>query len=66
MNTLTALVLKGAAAGLIAALATDLGSFKSWKSFDDALSYDWKVAAFRWIQGAVLGALSALGVGAVL
>jgi hypothetical protein len=56
---------KGALTGVITAAAVDLGAFRSWKSFDDATTYDWKTAAFRWVQGAVLGALAGAGLGQI-
>lgn len=52
----------GAIAGVVSAAAADLTAFRSWKSFDDAKTYSWAVAAFRWFQGAVLGALAAVGI----
>lgn len=51
----------GALYGLGAALAVDYLEFRKWKSASDALSYDWGVAAWRWLQGAVGGAVLALG-----
>lgn len=47
--------------GLITAAASDLQAFRSWKSFDDAQQYNWKIAAWRWFQGTVLGALTGIG-----
>lgn len=54
---------KGAIAGTLAAMAIDRQAFASWKSFDDVKKYDWGLALFRWGQGAVIGATSALGLG---
>lgn len=53
----------GAIAGLLAAAAVDFHAFKSWQSFGDAKAYNWPVALFRWLQGAVIGAASAFGLG---
>lgn len=50
--------------GAVVAARTDIAAFASWKRFDDAMAYDWGVALWRWFQGAVLGALIALGMGA--
>jgi hypothetical protein len=54
-------VVAGAIAGAGGAALADYAAFRNWKSFDDALTYDWYVALFRWVQGAVGGALFALG-----
>lgn len=56
---------RGAVTGIVTAAAVDISAFRSWKSFDDVARYDWKVAAFRWVQGAILGALVAAGFGTV-
>lgn len=58
-------LVRGALTGLLAAAVVDFAAFRSWKSVNDALAYDWKVAAWRWFQGAVSGLLAALGFGAV-
>jgi hypothetical protein len=52
---------KGAVTGFAAAAVVDIAAFRSWKSFHDAASYQWGTAAWRWFQGAVSGALVALG-----
>ena len=41
--------------GALVATAVDFGAFKKWKSFDDALAYDWRLAAVAMVQGAVIG-----------
>ena len=51
----------GAISGLLAAAAVDFHAFKAWQSFGDAKAYNWPVALFRWCQGAVMGAVAALG-----
>lgn len=55
----------GATAGLLTAAAVDFQAFRGWKSFSDAHSYAWSLALFRWLQGAVIGGLTALGYGAI-
>jgi len=57
---------KGALAGLISAAGVDLHAFSGMKSADEFLRYSWTLAAFRWVQGAALGALTGLGYGAIL
>lgn len=58
-------IVRGALSGAIAAAAVDVAAFRSWKSAQDGLTYAWGVAAFRWAQGAILGALTAAGLGAL-
>lgn len=53
-------ILRGALLGAAVAAAIDLQAFRSWKSFDDLKLFNWKTAAFRWFQGAVIGAISAV------
>jgi hypothetical protein len=60
MNTNT--LLKFALAGLLAGAATDISAFRTWKSVDEALAYNWKIALWRWFQGAVVGLMIGLGV----
>lgn len=49
----------GAVSGILAAAAVDFGAFRSWKNFDQARTYDWGLAAWRWFQGFVGGGLGA-------
>lgn len=63
MEGLQAAVLQGAVSGLLAAAAVDVAAFRAWKSFNELLSYDWKLASWRWVQGATLGAIGALTIG---
>lgn len=52
---------RGIMTGVIAAAAVDFGAFRSWKSWNEAASYDWRTASFRWFQGAIIGLLTSLG-----
>lgn len=69
MDSLKALlvhpVVAGAISGFTSAALVDYAAFRQWKSLSDAANYDWGVAAWRWFQGAVGGALAALGIAAV-
>lgn len=56
-------VARGAAVGVVTAAAVDIAAFRSWKSFDECRAYDWKVAAWRWFQGAVIGGMTGFGFG---
>lgn len=51
----------GALTGWVAAAGVDFVAFKNWKSFHDAVTYDWGIAIWRWFQGAATGALAAAG-----
>ena len=52
----------GALTGVFSAAAVDIAAFRSWKSYEEAITYDWRIAAWRWFQGAVVGALAAAGI----
>ena len=56
---------QGALTGLAAAAAVDFHAFKRWQSFGDVKAYNWNVALFRWMQGAVIGALTSVGLGSL-
>ena len=56
-------IVQAAVAGIIAAAGVDYRNFQAWKRWQDALTYDWQVASFRWFQGAVIGALTGVGFG---
>ena len=58
-------IVKAAVAGVLVAAAVDFQAFRSWKSFSDIETYAWKLALFRWVQGAVVGALTAVGFGSI-
>ena len=58
MNHYFAKALAGAASGLLAAVAVDV---HAWRQFPDE-PFAWDLALPRWIAGAALGAIAALGV----
>ena len=62
MNDFQHKLFAGAISGALSAFATDLSAFRAWKSWQDAATYDWPTAAFRWVQGAFFGVLAAFGV----
>jgi hypothetical protein len=64
-DLLTNKFVAGALAGLLSAAAVDFQAFRSWKSFNDAVTYDWTIALWRWFQGAAVGALAAAGIAGV-
>lgn len=55
----------GAFSGFIAAARVDYLAFKSWRDdpnfIDRVVAYQWKVACWRWAEGAVSGAVSGVG-----
>lgn len=55
-------ILRGAITGFLVAARIDYLAFKNFQSPTEAKAYDWKIAAWRWFQGAVIGALSTLNV----
>jgi len=56
-------VVSAVLAGILVATLADRKAFASFKSFDDAASYNWKLTAWRAFQGAVIGLGSAVGIG---
>lgn len=58
-------IVKGAISGVLAAAVVDIHAFLSWHSFGEVKTYNWGTASFRWIQGAITGALAATGLGLV-
>ena len=56
----------GAIGGLLAAARVDYAAFRQWDTWHDLTDYSWGIASWRWTQGTIIGALSALGVAAVL
>ena len=65
-NTHLHQAIAGALTGLVTAIEADFAAFRAWQSWHDAAIYDWRTATFRWCKGVVIGALSGLGLGAVL
>ena len=66
MDWLSNPIVQGAVTGAATAAAVDWAAFKAWKKWQDIVTYDWSVATFRWVQGAVVGAVTAAGFGALL
>lgn len=62
---LTLPAMKGALVGTGTAALVDYGAFRKWQKWSDLYQYDWRVASFRWAQGAVVGALAGYGLGVV-
>ena len=58
-------IVHGAISGAIAGAVVDFHAFLTFKSFADVKGYLWGVAAFRWLQGAVAGAVTAAGIAGV-
>lgn len=58
-------ILHGAVSGMVAAAGVDIHAFMQWKNWHDAATYDWGTATFRWAAGAILGAATAAGYGAL-
>lgn len=52
---------QGVLVGVGTAALVDYGAFRKWQSWKEFAEYDWKVASFRWFQGAVVGALAGAG-----
>ena len=45
--------------GALAAARIDYVAFQAWKTPGEALAYDWKIAAWRVFQGALMGLIAA-------
>lgn len=56
----------GALSGWATAAHVDYLAFTMWKSFEDAREYHWVIALWRWVQGAVIGAVLTTGFGGIL
>lgn len=52
---------KGALSGFTAAALVDFNAFRTWRNFHDAYACDWPLAAWRWLQGIITGAVTGLG-----
>jgi len=59
-------IVQGAIAGLLTAAAVDIQAFRAWTSYEEARRYNYKLAIFRWAQGAFLGAVTAAGIGGLV
>lgn len=59
-------IVQGALGGWLAAARVDYTAFQSWQSLHDAARYHWGVAAWKWFQGAVSGAVLAAGLTSLL
>ena len=58
--------LHGALTGWASAAGVDYHAFSQWKSLDEAKKYNWSTAIWRWIQGAITGAVTGTGLGVLL
>lgn len=56
-------IVAGAIAGALSAALVDFNAFRAWKQWSDVATYQWSTAAFRWMQGAITGAVAAAGIG---
>lgn len=56
----------GALTGAFGAAAADIHAFLTWKKIQEAVTFDWGTAVLRWCQGAVAGAVTAAGYGALI
>jgi hypothetical protein len=52
----------GVVSGVGAAVLVDLVAFLTWKSWDAARTFDYRLAVLRYLQGAVGGGLVAAGI----
>ena len=51
---------RSAIMGFLAATVVDVQAFRKFKTVDEFAAYDWRVAAFRGAQGAIVGVLGSL------
>lgn len=51
-------ILAAAFGGFLTAFTQDLAEFNRWQSIDDAIKFNWKVAIFKYVKGAILGAIA--------
>lgn len=58
-------LIRAALIGTLTAAAVDFQTFRAWKSLEEAKTYAWGVAAWRWFLGAITGVASGFGLGAV-
>lgn len=59
-------VAKGAMSGMLAAILVDYHAFQTFKCWDDVATYNWKLASFRWFQGAVVAGAAMAGLNSVI
>lgn len=60
MSAQLKLILIAGLSGAAVALKGDYETFKAFKSFDDFAKYNWTMAAWRGVQGFIVGALTTL------
>lgn len=53
--------IRGAISGILVAARVDYLAFKAMQDPAAILAYNWKIAAWRWFQGAVIGVVSVSG-----
>ncbi len=63
LNGVLLSALHGALVGLLSAVWVDYRIFKRWTKWEDAMTYDWSIASFRWVHGAIVGAVTGAGLG---
>lgn len=51
----------GAFTGALGAARADYQAYISWDRWQDFQSYDWRLASFRWVHGAIVGAVGGVG-----
>jgi hypothetical protein len=56
---------QGAVTGFVAAAAVDFLAFRSFKTWQDVATFDYRVAGIRWVTGIISGIVAALGLGAL-
>jgi hypothetical protein len=57
---------KGAVSGFLSAAVVDFHAMSKFNGWTDFAAYNWSVATFRWAMGIVTGALSGMGLGAMV
>ena len=59
-------IIRGAISGALGGLVVDINAYLAWDKAQDGLSYNWKLAISRIVQGAIAGAAAAAGLGFTL
>ena len=54
------------AVGVLTAASADYLLFRQWKKWEEATTFDWKTASWRWFQGAIVGFVSGSTLNALL